>query len=323
VANAAHIDLVRSGADATWNSRPGRLDLRDADLSGIRLRGALLDHCDLRGARLVGADLTGTRLQESNLAGAHLIRATLDDVRLGGSSLASALLCSASLRRALLVRCNLSHANLAGADLESAQLSHARLAGAMFDRTKLVDADLESVTGLDQVNHQGPSELGTHALLRFGHAMPASFLRGVGLTDGFIRYLPAIIASSRPIDFCSVFICAAPPDVELARRLHNDLQAAGIRCWFRHPSPDSANLDDTIHLHERSIVLWSKRSMNDPLVVAEIAASSRTGNRSVFLRLDDSATEVPGAAAVCDFENWQDFRRYVSAFDNLMQLLMR
>jgi uncharacterized protein YjbI with pentapeptide repeats len=321
VANAEHVARVRSGAEATWSVRHERLDLRDADLSGVRLRGAMLDHADLRGARLVGADFTGTRLQESNLAGAQLIRATCDDVRMGGSSLANALLCSASFRRAILVRCDLTHANLAGADLESARLTHARLAGAVLNRTKLVDAVLHDVSGLDQVNHQGPSELGTQALLRFGNEMPTSFLRGVGLSDGLIRYLPAIIASSRPIDFCSVFICAASCDAELATRLHNDLQAASVRCWFRRPSPDFADMDSVIHLYERSIVLCSERSLNDPLVQAELLASRRDGNRNVLLRLDNASMELTPGTLICDFREWQNFRSYVAAIDALLQVL--
>ena len=63
MAEAEHLKLVLDGANATWNWRGGRLDLRDAELSGIRLRGALLDQADLRGARLIGADLTGSPLR--------------------------------------------------------------------------------------------------------------------------------------------------------------------------------------------------------------------------------------------------------------------
>jgi uncharacterized protein YjbI with pentapeptide repeats len=322
VANLTHVHLVQSGAEATWNRRDGRLDLRDADLSGLKLRGAMLDHADLRGARLVHADLTDTRLQEAALDGAHLIRANLDNVRLGGSSLSGALLCSASLRRATLIRCNLTHSNLAGADFESAALSHARFAGALFDRTKLVDADLDGATGLDEVIHQGPSELGTHALLRFGHKLPASFLRGVGLTESFIRYLPAIISSTRPIDFCSIFICAAPADRELANRLHNDLQKAGIRCWLREPISDmaGAELDNVIHLHDRSIVLCSRHSLSDPRVAAELA-TSRATTRNIFLAMDESLIELPAGAVVRDFRQWRDFRCYVAAFQELLQRL--
>jgi hypothetical protein len=319
-----HIELVLSGSEATWSRRDRRLDLRDADLSGLKLRGAMLDHADLRGARLVGCDLTDTRLQESKLAGAHLIRATLDNVRLGGSCLSGALLCLASLRRAYLVRCDLTHANLAGADFEGACLSHAQLGGALLERTKFVDAELDGTIGLDQVIHQGPSELGTHALLRFGNRIPDIFLRGVGLTESFIRYLPAIISSSRPVDFCSIFICAAQADIELARRLHNDLQVAGIRCWLRQPAsdPTGADLDGVIHLHERSIVLCSTHSLDDTRVAAEITASIRPGNRNIFLRVDNSPMTLPQNAAVCDFRNWRDFRDYVAQFGELMRVLL-
>lgn len=323
MANSEHMELVRSGADATWNWRGGRLDLRDADLSGIHLRGARLDHADLRGARLIGADLSGSRLQEASLSGAHLIRAVLNDVRLGGGSLAGALLCLASLRRATLVRCDLTGANLAGADLEAANLAHARLAGAVFDRTKLVDVEFESVMGLGEVNHDGPSELGTHALLRYGHQMPTEFLRGVGLPDSFIRYLPAIISSARPVDFYSIYICAAPADAELARRLHNDLRAAGIRCWFRHPRSEEADLDESVRLHDRTIITWSRGADADPSVRSALQARGRTGDReTVFVQLNDEAA-IPFEAPTFDFSGWNDFRSYQQAFDFLVQFLLK
>jgi hypothetical protein len=323
MANPEHLELVHSGADATWHWRGGRLDLRDAELSGVSLRGAMLDQADLSGARLVGADLTGCRLQEVSLAGAQLIRATLNDAQLGGGRLSGALLCSASLRRAVLGRCDLSGANLAGADLEMANLAHARLAGAVLDRTKLVDAELEGVSGLDAVIHEGPSELGTHALLRYGHQMPAEFLRGVGLPDSFIRYLPSIIASARPVDFFAIYICAATADAELARRLHNDLQAAGIRCWFRHTSADGSELDDALRLHERSIVLWSEHAARDPVVTAELATSRRPGGReTILLELDDTPPLVNVPGHKFDFSRWRDFRVYSEAFDVLLKLLV-
>jgi uncharacterized protein YjbI with pentapeptide repeats len=323
MANPMHLQIVHAGADATWNWRGGRLDLRDADLSGVRLRGARLDQADLRGARLIGADLAGTRLQEANLAGAHLIRANLDDARIGGGSLAGALLCSASARRATLVRCDLTGANLAGADLEQANLSHGRLAGAILDHTKLVDVEFDGMLGLDAVVHDGPSELGTHALLRFGHQMPSSFLRGVGLPDSFIRYLPAIISSARPVDFYSVYLCAAAADVELARRLHSDLQNAGVRCWFRHTRAETADLDQAIHLHDRSIVVWSAQAQNDPAVRSELPTSTPTGRQTpIVLQTDEAASPGTDQAVVLDFRRWTDFKRYEDSFERLLRALM-
>jgi len=319
MANREHIELVHRGADATWNWRGGRLDLRDADLSGIQLRGALLDHANLSGARLVAADLSGSRLQEANLAGSYLIRAVLNDARLGGSSLSSALLCSASLRRTTLVRADLVGANLAGADLDAANLAHARLRGAVLDQTKLNNAELEGVTGLDSVVHEGPSELGTHALLRFGHRMPPEFLRGVGLPDSFIRYLPSIIASARPVDFFSTYICTAPADAELARRLYNDLQNAGVRCWFRQPRSDAKVIDESLHLHDQTIVIWSSSAMSEPSVLAELNAPGRANPKRILV-LQTDATPILNADSVrvVPYQGWSDFRVYAKAFELLM-----
>jgi uncharacterized protein YjbI with pentapeptide repeats len=323
MANPDHVRLVQAGAHATWEWRGERLDLRDADLSGLRLRDGRLDRADLRGARLVGADLTGTRLQEAALEAAHLIRAVLNDVQLGGARCAGALFCAASLRRAVCVRGDFRRANLTGCDLEKATLTHARLAGALLQSTNLVDADLHGVLGLDEVIHEGPSELGTHSLLRLGNELPAEFLRGVGLPDSFIRYLPAIVASSRPVDFSATFLCAATADSELAHRLQHDLRAAGIRCWLRLSHPENIEFDAPIRLHERLVIVCSKHTASDPWLAQLLRSAERPGPRepTLWVLADDCWNSVPPppGTPMFDFSRWHDFRNYAQAFDQLVE----
>jgi TIR domain-containing protein len=57
------------------------------------------------------------------------------------------------------------------------------------------------------------------------------FLRGVGLPEALIEYLPALLNQAKAIDFYSCFISYSHADMSFARRLHDQLQAQGIRSW--------------------------------------------------------------------------------------------
>src|SRR6202035_3144656 len=69
-----------------------------------------------------------------------------------------------------------------------------------------------------------------HRTLQKSGPLPFSFLRGVGLPDRLIDYLPSLLAQA--IQHYSCFISYSTKDEEFARRLHADLQDKGVRCWF-------------------------------------------------------------------------------------------
>ncbi len=80
------------------------------------------------------------------------------------------------------------------------------------------------------------------------------FLRGCGVPEQFITYAKSLVAS--PIEFYSCFISYSHADKSFARRLHNDLQAQGIRCWL-----DEHQLlpgDDIYEQVDRGVKLWDK-----------------------------------------------------------------
>jgi hypothetical protein len=104
--------------------------------------------------------------------------------------------------------------------------------------------------------------------------IPDEFLRGAGLDDWEIEfaklYNPRLtqgqftdvqyriheLRSARPIQFFSVFISYSHADKDFARRLHDTLQAIGIRCWL-----DEKQLLPGDDIHERidhGIRLWDK-----------------------------------------------------------------
>jgi hypothetical protein len=71
--------------------------------------------------------------------------------------------------------------------------------------------------------------------------LPIAFLRGVGLPDNLIDYLPSLLG--QPIQLYSCFISYSTKDDEFANRLHADLQNKGVRCWF---APEDMKIGDRI-----------------------------------------------------------------------------
>ena len=93
-------------------------DLRDANLTGVKLIGA-----NLTGAKLANADLKGAQLWGADLTSADLERADLTNADLERANLTGADLTDASLRGADLTDATLGGADLRGADLTGAQLN--------------------------------------------------------------------------------------------------------------------------------------------------------------------------------------------------------
>ena len=118
----------------------------------------------------------------------------------------------------------LSRAYLHGAYLHGANLSFANLYGVRLGATVLGDVNLSQVKGLTDCIHFGPSALDHRTLSRSGQ-LPTSFLRGVGLPDTFIDYIPSLL--NQPIQFYSCFISYSHQDEAFAKRLHADLQDKG------------------------------------------------------------------------------------------------
>jgi uncharacterized protein YjbI with pentapeptide repeats len=113
----------------------------------------------------------------------------------------------------------LSRADLTEADLNGADLTGAHLYHSVFGATTLYE-----VKGLDQCRHGGPSIVDFQTLKSSG-PLPIAFLRGVGLPDNLIEYLPSLLNTA--IQFYSCFISYSGKDQAFAERLHSDLQKQG------------------------------------------------------------------------------------------------
>jgi hypothetical protein len=344
VANEEHLALLRQGIIAIWNDWRDRNpyidpDLTGADLAELNLRGANLSRAnlsgaDLRGANLIDANVAGADLSAANLSradlnwahlgGADLIEADLSNANLFEANLSDADLSGADLREANPSRANLIRANLSRADLRGANLIEAKLGWASLNRAELLhtifgNVDLSETVGLDECDHHGPSTIDFRTLSRSGN-LPISFLRGCGLPDNLIDYLPSLRGEA--INFYSCFISYSAKDQVFADRLHADLQNKGVRCWFApHDLPIGAKtwdaIDEAIRLRDKLLLILSKASIASEWVEDEVnkAYAEELSRKETVLfpiRIDNTviSTEEPWAIKLRDQRNIGDFRQW-------------
>jgi uncharacterized protein YjbI with pentapeptide repeats len=253
--------LLQSGPEGVkeWNRRRWEGEVIP-ELSSTELYKA-----ELSDAHLIGANLSGANLNNTNLSGANLSGANLSGANLSGANLNSANLNTAKL----------NSANLNSANLNSAKLNGADLSNAICDTTVFAYVDLSKVKGLDSVQHFGPSTLGTDSLILSHGRIPEVFLRGCGLTDAWITYLPSLIGSSQPIQLHSCFISYSSKDDPFARRLHGRMRQADLRVWFAPEDMKGGRfiedqIDRAINLHDKLLLVLTRASMGSNWVRQEI-----------------------------------------------------
>ncbi len=205
-------------------------DLRGADLVGAQLGEADLTRADLRGARLVKADCYQSRffkatLREADCSGAYLRRSDLTQVDLSGADLARADLIEACLSNG-----SLKGANLVGADLSRACLTGVDVREAIVGWTVFGHLDLTQPIGVEQMQHVGPSTVGMDTAVLSQGRLPPEFLRGCGISEGILRNWTA--SFGHPFERLSCFIRFAPDDASFAQHLYRLAQEKGLRCWL-------------------------------------------------------------------------------------------
>jgi hypothetical protein len=263
------IKLLKSGPTAAkqwneyWFRRPaGGRSLWRIDLSGADLRGIDLQGVNFRNARLNFADL-----READLTGSDLAKADLAWAKIGG-----ARLCAVDLTAACLIGNTLNEANFTGALLRDVDVRAADFAGARFGATVFANMDLAVAKGLELAKHLGGSTVGTDTLYLSQGRIPEVFLRGCGVPEDMIAYARSMAGA---LQFYSTFISYSVRDEAFATRLHNDFQAAGIRCWkWDHDARTGRSLwgeiDQAIRKYDRLVLIASASSLTSPAVNREI-----------------------------------------------------
>jgi hypothetical protein len=332
MANDEHVAMLKKGVDA-WNAwRDENPDiypalhganLRKANLSGANLRITNLNDANLRMTNLSDADLRMANLEYANLTEANLTGANLTAAYLYGANFTEANLSGAKLIGAFAAA-NLTLANMAGADFHGASLAHT-----VFAETRLSEAK-----GLDQCRHVAPSIIDFQTLQNSG-PLPIAFLRGVGLPDNVIDYLPSLL--NEAIQHYSCFISYSSKDQTFAERLHADLQNKGVRCWFApHDMPIGAKIidaiDEAIRLRDKVLLILSDGAIASDWVEGEVtrALDEERARKQVVLfpvRIDDAVMQTSEAWArllrgqrnIGDFSCWKEHDQYQKSFERLMR----
>jgi hypothetical protein len=192
---------------------------------------------------------------------------------LSGGDLHDRWLVAANLRGANLCQVNLSGADLRGANLTEADLTGADLTFAKIGLTIFGAVDLHSVKGLDTLVHHNPSTIGIDTLYQSHGTIPEVFLRGAGIPQDFIPHIKSL--AGRPPEFYSCFINYSHADQSFARRLHDQLDRRGIRCWLDEhqllPGDDIyEQVDRGIRLSDKVLLCCSEASLRSWWVDNEI-----------------------------------------------------
>ena len=298
MADKTQLALLRQGALA-WNQ--WRIDNPDKELD------------------FSGADLSGIGLSRGDLYRATLRHANLRRADFSGANLSGA---------------NLSDADLRRADLSSTDLDGATLSGAILSETAFANVDLSHTKGLTDCRHAGPSTIDPRTLSRSGQ-LPTAFLRGIGLSDTFIDYIPSLF--NQPLQFYSCFISYSHKDEAFAKRLHADLQDKGVRCWY---APEDlpigerirVGIDQAIRKHDKLLLILSEHSVNSQWVESEVESAlekERDSGRLVLfpVRIDDTVMQnrdgwpraIKNTRNIGDFCNWKDYDAYQQVFERLVR----
>jgi hypothetical protein len=293
----------------------------------------MLALADLRGADLKQAYLDGAELSGANLSGANLSEANLNEASLRWANLTAANLYWASLIQADLSGADLSGANLSGASLRVTNLSGANLAGTDLSGA-LCGATLSEVKGLNYCRHVGPSVIDFQTL-KNSVPLPRAFLRGVGLPDRLIDYLPSLL--NEAVQHYSCFISYSSKDEDFAKRLHADLQNNGVRCWFAPHDMRIGDkiidaIDDAIRLRDKVLLILSEAALGSDWVEGEVTRAldeERTRKQVVLfpVRIDDAVMQTSEAWArllrgqrnIGDFTGWKEHDSYQKSFERLMR----
>lgn len=335
------LKLLRGGPKGIqkWNRRrekgEGIPELSGAVLSDAILRDAALDRVDLSGSDLPGADFCGANLRRADLTGADLTNA---DFR--GANLSLAVLSVARL-----IGVNLGGADLGGTTLRRTDLRKTNFTNAILNRSILTDLDLSEANGLDQVKFYAPCSISIDTLINSKGKIPESFLRGCGVPDSWIEYLPSLLGSHKPIEIYSCFISYSHKDEDFCRRLYSRMRDEHMRVWYAPEDMKSGRklheqITTAIRLHDKLLLVLSEDSMKSEWVATEIYTARqreiKEGKRVLFpIRLvdferirdwqcfdadsgKDMAREIR-EYFIPDFSNWKEHDAFEEAFARLLK----
>lgn len=355
--NPEHEHILRLGVEA-WNhwreQHPDQWPLlMGADLQGLNLAGY-----DLHFGSFQHANLTGADLSETWLSSAHFEQAILSEARMYSAFAEWACFTAARMDKCFAMEANFTKANLQqvsareghfssadftgahlpGANLQQAYLSQTNFTSAWLEsadlttatlaQTHFIDCDLSYAVGLETCIHSAHSFVDFRTLQQCRRHLPKVFLKGCGLSELIIDYVPSLFDGA--INYYSCFLSHSHLDKDFARLLYSKLQEHDIRCWLDEhqmlPGDDPHDqIQKGIKLWDKFILCCSKNSLTSWWVDSELNRAfikeqtlTRERGRKMFvlipLDLDgflfsgewqSGKSEEVRSRMVGDFASWQ------------------
>jgi uncharacterized protein YjbI with pentapeptide repeats len=330
-----------------WDAHLSGADLYDANFSGANLIRARL--AGTKVAILSGADLSGADLSHSeitgDLAAVNLSGAICNGAKFSGANLSQANVSVAIFDNTIFDKVSFVNANLMGTNFSYAKFVDVDFTGATIGKAVFANNDLSEIKGLDTLDHRMPSTIGIDTLYKSAGRIPATFLRGCGVPDDFITFIPSHFGIQQAIQFYSSFISYASKNEEFARRLYSRMRDEKLRVWFAPEDVKGGEklyeqIERAIQIHDWLLIVLSDNSLRSRWVMTEIRRARkvelREGRRKLFpIRLvdfdalqswecfdadtgEDLAVEVR-QYFIPDFSNWKDHDAFERSFDRLLR----
>ncbi|MEN3369916.1 MAG: hypothetical protein V7609_2059 [Verrucomicrobiota bacterium] len=195
------------------------------------------------------------------------------------------------------------------------------------------------------IYHAAPSSVGIDTIYESKGMIPESFLRGCGVPESFVRYMPSIVESEDGIQFYSCFISYSSRDEVFARRLYKRMGEAHLRVWFAAEDIQGGKkvheqIERAIRIYDKLLIILSDASIQSEWVMDELRkgfkAERNTGKRKLFpVRLTDyetlkrwvcrdsiSGTDLAEEVRqyfIPDFSHWKEHDQFEAAFTRLFK----
>jgi BTB/POZ domain-containing protein KCTD9 len=116
------------------------INLRDSDLTGIRVHEGQFNASDLRDSDFSGSDLTGSSFNASDLRQTKFTNANLTSARFTACDLRKAVFDGANLTRARIFMADLTKASFKNTVMDAVDMGYADLSGAILDDLTIIGA---------------------------------------------------------------------------------------------------------------------------------------------------------------------------------------
>lgn len=343
------VEAARNGTD-TLNRWLEERDYPLLDLSGADLSG-----CDLRWINFSGANLQEVSFSGAILNGAYFGPATFSPKRpyvsrsdvpvdLRGADFSKAILLAATFNYASVEMSSFENSYLGLANFRSIDFSGVSMTKARLLNTSFLGCRLAKATGLDSLLHLGPSHLDIETLF-LSPLIPEELLRGAGVPEVVIDYLPDLIVSAEPFLFHSCFISHSSRDKDFCDKLYRRMRKEGLRVWYAPEDMRGGRMlvpqiREAIKVHDKLIVVLSESSLQSEWVANEIrwarGLEASSGVQALFpisllpyaslkawelIDLENGADLAAHVRSyfIPDFSRWWDDAEFDLAFQKLLR----